>query len=337
MSWLNPYSLFMDLRNKYYDFFKNSQTDLNVPVISVGNITTGGSGKTPFIMYLIDLLNRDSLSKYSKSKPNILVVSKSYKASLNKPQEVILGSDDAISLYGDEPCLIKQKYSDVFVWSGPNKSKTAEAALMFYQTKNINIDLVLIDDGFSHRKLKRHLDIILIDASQNLKHYRMLPFGHMREDFKSLTRGQLIILTKVNQANPKTLVLIKDKIKNLGLKFIESHLITTLNPGVAENLTGFAFSGVANPLSFEKSLSDHKVHIIEHIKFPDHMTYNLENQNQIYQQFIKSKAQILFTTAKDAIKISHPELRKIIHVLNAQISISDAEEVKINETICTLL
>ena len=87
MNWLNPYSLIMDLRNKYYDVSENTQVILNRPVVSVGNITTGGSGKTPFIMYLIELLNRD---RHTKSKLNVLVVSKSYKASLNKPQEVIL-------------------------------------------------------------------------------------------------------------------------------------------------------------------------------------------------------------------------------------------------------
>lgn len=334
MNWLNPYSLIMDLRNKYYDVSENTQVILNRPVVSVGNITTGGSGKTPFIMYLIELLNRD---RHTKSKLNVLVVSKSYKASLNKPQEVILDFKNAISLFGDEPCLIKQKYPDIFVWSGPSKSKTAEAALSYYQTKNIKIDLILIDDGFSHRRLKRNLDIVLIDTSQSLKHYQMLPFGHLRENFKSLTRAQLIILTKVNQADPQVFNFLKEKLQKMNLNFIESNLLTTLNSAVADNTTAFAFSGVANPLSFEKSLSDHKVHTLDHIKFPDHMMYTLENQNQIYQRFLESKAQVLITTAKDAVKINHPELIKSMLVLSVKISISNSEEVKINETICKLL
>ena len=162
MNLFNPYSLMMNLRNKYYDSVENSQVDIQCPVISVGNLTTGGSGKTPFIMYLIQLL------KAKNSKLNILVVSKSYKAKLKQPQEVHVDSIESASLFGDEPCLIKKKYPFVFVWSGPSKSETALSALQHYKSKNIKIDLVLVDDGFSHRKLKRNLDIVLLDTTQSL-------------------------------------------------------------------------------------------------------------------------------------------------------------------------
>ncbi len=329
MSVYNPYSLFMDLRNKYYDTLESSQINIQTPVISVGNLTTGGSGKTPFIMYLIQLL------KTKNSKLNILVVSKSYKIKLKQPQEVILDSIDAVTMYGDEPCLIKKKYPEVNVWSGPNKSETALAALKYY--KSTKIDLILVDDGFSHRKLKRSLDIVLLDTTQSLAHYRVLPFGHMREDFSSLTRAQLIVLTKVNQARPETLNFLKQKIKDLNLSYIKTDLKTDFDQQISENTKAFVFSGIANPESFNKSLIDQKINIIEHMKFPDHMMYTDLNQNDIYQRFLRSKAELICTTAKDLIKINHSELLKNIKVLEAKIKIPTNEEVKIYETIRTLV
>ncbi len=331
MSSFNPYTLFMHLRNKYYDSAESSCVDIQTPVISVGNLTTGGSGKTPFIMYLIQLLNTRN------SKLNILVVSKSYKAKLKKPQEVIVQSIESVSLYGDEPCLIKKKCPDVNVWSGPNKSETAFTAVQYYKSKNIKIDLVLVDDGFSHRKLKRNLDIVLLDTTQSLKHYQILPFGHLREGFSSLARAQLIVLSKVNQASPEILNFLKQKIKSLSLNSIESDLKTDFDQKLSENTKAFVFSGIANPESFEKSLTDHKIQITEHMKFPDHMIYTDHNQNEIYQRFLASKAEVVCTTAKDLIKINHSDLLKNIKVLEAMIKISTSEEVKIYETIRTLV
>ena len=331
MNAFNPYSLFMDLRNKYYDTVKCSQINIQIPIISVGNLTAGGSGKTPFIMYLIQLM------KTNNSKLNILVVSKSYKTKLKQPQEVILDSIDAVSMYGDEPCLIKKKYPEANVWSGPNKSETVLAALKYYKSTQVRIDLILIDDGFSHRKLKRSLDIVLLDATQSLAHYRVLPFGHMREDFSSLIRAQLIVLTKVNQARPETLNFLKQKIKDLNLSYIKTDLKTDFDQQISENTKAFVFSGIANPESFKKSLIDQKINIIENMKFPDHMIYTDLNQNDIYQRFLSSKAELICTTAKDLIKINHSELLKNIKVLEAQIKIATNEEVKIYETIRTLV
>lgn len=328
MNLLNPYSLFMHLRNKYYDSIESSQSEIHCPVISVGNLTTGGSGKTPFIMYLIQLLNNKNL------KLNILVVSKSYKAKTKQPQEVSIDSIESVYAYGDEPCLIKKKYPDVNVWSGPNKSETVKTAMQYYKSKNSKIDLVLVDDGFSHRKLKRNLDIVLLDTTQNLQHYNLLPLGHLREDFRSLNRAGLVILTKVNQANSGTLKFLKQKINNLN--FIESDLLTNFDQNVSENAKAFLFSGIANPKSFEKSLIDQKIQIIDHLIFPDHRAYSSTDQNDIYQKFLKSKAEIICTTAKDMIKINHIGLLKSAQVLQAQIKISPYEEVKIYETICAL-
>lgn len=331
MTFLNPYSVFMDLRNKYYDKCVKDLIDAKINIVSVGNLTTGGSGKTPFIMYLIQLL------KTENPKLNILVVSKSYKAKIQHPQEVNVDSSESISLYGDEPCLIKKKYPEVFVWSGPRKSETVLAALKYYQTHKVKINLVLVDDGFSHRKLKRHLDIVLLDTTQSLAHYQLLPFGHLREDFSSLVRAQFIVLTKVNQANPETLSFLKQKIKNLNLKYIESDLQTDFAEQITANTKAFVFSGLANPESFEDSLIRHEINIVEHMKFPDHTMYTAKNQNEIYERFLASKADVVCTSAKDVIKINHTDLLKNIKVLEAQIKISTSEEGQIHEKICTLV
>ncbi|MEQ1723511.1 MAG: tetraacyldisaccharide 4'-kinase, partial [Pseudobdellovibrio sp.] len=166
------YHLLVASKNYMYDrkFFKSKK--ISAPVISVGNLSFGGVGKTPCIIFLAE-----ELSKTQK----VSIITKSYKASLKEPAPVNLDIERAAALYGDEACLIQAKLPHCRVWSGPVKYQTALASLIERP------QVVLLDDGFSHRQLCRNFDLILIDATVGFKDYQ-------REPISSLVRSSAVII-----------------------------------------------------------------------------------------------------------------------------------------------
>ena len=231
MKYLNPYSVFMDLKNYLYDekYFKQIQIDTKI--ISIGNLNTGGSGKTPLIRFVAEIL---------KNK-KILIVCKSYKATLKYPSEVNLTVSNAAQIYGDEACLLKQLLPGCDVWSGPSKSSTVFTAML-----KRKYDIILIDDGFSHRKIFRHRDIVLIDASRSRNHYQLFPFGQMREDWKTLKRSDLVILTKTEGLPIEKIQFLKEKIKLYQPRWVCAYFKTEFETQPASKKL-FLIAAIANP------------------------------------------------------------------------------------------
>lgn len=297
MKYLNPYRLVINAKNSLYSKGWLKPEKFPVPVISVGNLTTGGTGKTPVVLELISLLKGKS----------ILVVSKSYKADLPQPAEVTLENLKHTFMYGDEPCLIKKLAPHVFVWSGPHKTDTVEFALTHYQLQKQKIDVVIVDDAFSHRTLKRDLDIVLIDVSQPLEHYELIPFGHLREDIDQVLRSQLVILTKVNNANSETLNYFRNYLTTHKHPFIEAKALSVVN---SENKNIFLYSGIGNPAQLKNNLVASGYTVVKHLVYPDHHKYSLSEQSDILTQWrSKFSNSVLCATEKDLIKITDKDLK----------------------------
>ena len=328
MRYLNPYRLFIDSKNFLYNQGVFSGVYVDVPVISVGNLTTGGTGKTPVVIDLIKLLQE------KQAKKNILVVSKSYKASLRHPEAVDLSKPDATAVFGDEPCLIKMKYPHVHVWAGPNKSQTLQKAFSALTGKDIQIDAVVVDDGFSHRKIKRVFDLVLIDMSQPMSHYELLPFGHLREDIFHALRAQLVILTKVNNADPETLTWFRNFFSNRNHPYIETKSISKLD---CETKQLFLFSGIGNSKQLQSSLEKANFQIQKHIVFKDHHNYSEEDQLNLLAEWAKSPGTVICTTEKDFIKLTHPVLKSKVKVISLQIEFNVKDRDLLNEKIGQIL
>lgn len=326
MKYLNPYRIAVDTKNLFYKKGWLKPANFNVPVISVGNLTTGGTGKTPVVLELIELLKEKS----------VLVVSKSYKAQLHKPAEVTLENLQHTFMYGDEPCLIKKLAPQVFVWSGPHKTETVEFALEYYQFNNIKIDIVIVDDAFSHRALKRNLDIVLIDVSQPLSHYKLLPLGHLREDLENVFRSELVILTKTNNANEETLRFFKDYLAAKKHPVIQSEAISSV--ASSDNKKLFVYSGIGNSKQLKANLEKSGYLVINHLDYPDHHKYSESEQKDILQKWQSNYADsTLCATAKDLVKISNQELRAKTKVIDLKLQFSNLDKDLLNAKISQII
>lgn len=318
MKYLNPYRLAISTKNFLYEKGWLKPEKFSVPVISVGNLTTGGTGKTPVVLELISMLKDKS----------ILVVSKSYKASLPVPAEIT--SDNLIhtAIYGDEPCLIKKLAPQVSVWSGPHKTDTVEIALERLASRKQKIDVIIVDDAFSHRTLKRDLDIVLIDVSQPLEHYQLIPFGHLREDIDQVLRSHLVILTKVNNADVETYKFFRDFLALHKHPVLESNAKSFVD---SANKYLFLFSAIGNPTQLRVNLEKSGFKVVKHQAFSDHHAYTLSEQSDILTQWrSKYSESVLCATEKDLVKITDADLKAQTKVISLQLEFSQADRDLLN-------
>lgn len=312
---LNPYSLLIDLKNYLYDQNYFKQFHPNTRVISIGNLNTGGSGKTPLTQYLASLV----------PEKKILIVCRSYKASLSEPSQVDLLSPHAADIYGDEACLLKQLLPWCDVWSGPSKSETVKAAV-----KNNSYDFIFIDDGFSHRKLFRHKDIVVVDLSRDKSHYQLLPFGHMREDWKTLTRSHLVIFTKSEGLTQNQVKYYVDQVGPFQKNMIRAQMTTVLE---SKNKNIYLVTGLGNPEKLKANLQDLGYQVVKYQFYPDHYSFPESEQLEILKNAQSHPELQLVMTAKDRVKITNPELFKRIQCADLSVSMTDADRKIFYDTI----
>ncbi len=316
MDYLNPYSVFIDLKNYFYDQKILKQIQTKIKIISIGNLNTGGSGKTPMIQFLAEALNDQK----------ILIVCKSYKALLKKPSRVDLTSQNAVAIYGDEACLLQKLLPQCQVWSGPHKTETVFAALTKYQ----NYDIILIDDGFSHRKLFRHRDIILVDASRKTSHYQLFPLGQMRESWKTLKRSDLVILTKTEGLTEEQKKYFHHKINPHQKNLIESQFKSNLQ---SENKDLFLITGIANPEKLKTDLQHSGYSVLKEKFYADHFAFPKSEQIRLLNEIEKNKNLQPVMTAKDLIKVTNSELIGKIKLVDLKITFTDQARKILNEKI----
>ena len=203
------YGAVTTLRNYLYDTNILSASKLPCKVISIGNITTGGSGKTPTVEFLA--LYLQSIGK------NVGIVSRGYGRSSRHVKLVTDGFDKPNSWeqYGDEAFLLSQNLNSIPIVVGESKYK---AGLKI--TSMFDLDVVIIDDGFQHRSLHRDLDIVLINSKDNKSTHKLLPIGNLREKISGLKRADMIIYTKTNVHN--NLKYLNRLLKNVNIEKIKS-------------------------------------------------------------------------------------------------------------------
>jgi len=234
--WLLPFSLLFRLavylRNLLYDFNLLPIVKLNVPVISVGNLTVGGTGKTPAVEYIARLLLSNHLRPaivtrgYGRKQLGTVVVSDGEKIC------------SAIEAGGDEALQLAKRLQHAVVIADEKKFRGAQ-----YAWENFKIDAVIVDDGFQHRKLHRDLNIVLIDVPSFFENRWMLPAGPFREPFGSVSRADVVIFSNAGKCKPGTL----DKLSYQTSRNSSAILFTaSLEPKFFENLA----TGEHLPISF---------------------------------------------------------------------------------------
>ncbi len=329
------YSVIIYFRNKFYDIGILKSVKVSKPVVSVGNITTGGTGKTPVTILTADYY----LSKGLRTG----IISRGYK---RKSNELVLVSDgesinENIEESGDELVLIANRLIEkhkgkLFIAACSDRVYAAE-----FLIKKFNPDVLILDDGFQHRRLKRDLDIVLVDSNNLLKHKFLnsfsIPSGILRESFANLKRTGLIIQNNKNKPQPLLPGLIKSGKNIILLRYKTEYLIDNKNSILPKSKKdAVVFSGIANNESFIEMLKDLNICISEVIKFPDHINYTQSDIEVLKKKYIKEN--IIITTEKDFIKIRQfPDFVNNYPVYYLKLSIEandyDSLNSKLNEAV----
>ena len=296
MSWL--YGCTIWVRNQFYNFGWIKTTSFDKPVISVGNITSGGTGKTPLVIYLAQLL-----LKHGK-KPGI--ISRGYGRKSQGMQIVhdgkkLLSNSETI---GDEPCLMARVLENVPVVVCEERSRGIRQLLDYY-----SVNVIIMDDSFQHRKVNRDLDILTVSSNDKKTDYRLLPWGNLREPLKNINRANYVIYTKTE--NHKTPAIHSKFQPFLKTNPINSSLLPTLMKYNASNYQKsqppgkpiFAFCGIAEPHSFISTAEELSL-IVEGRKFfQDHQEYTEAIIQKLSEQIRASSISHVLTTEKDMVKL----------------------------------
>ena len=304
------------LRNKLYDWQIFKSKNLTKPVISIGNLQMGGTGKTPLIIFLMNKLQNEGFK--------VGVLSRGYKRKSNN--EIILASNNKqdknfYPSVGDEPAIFLKELRNGTLGIGGDRFGVGTKIL-----EENEIDLFLLDDALQHRKLHRDLDICLIDMSRWNRHPFLFPFSYLRDCKSSLKRCHAVILTKIGEKVEKAKN-INDNISNkFNIPVFEGDLkiqsclnINNENEISLSELKGkkvVAFCGIAHPDHFFSMLKQTGADVVLEMRFPDHYHYSSDDLQQLGKMLKGIEINTAITTEKDAVKLSH--LVKDISVKNIE-------------------
>ena len=303
---------------------------LAAPVISVGNITTGGTGKTP----LVEFIARALTQKGHKG----CVLTRGYGRA-NSGRRVLVSDGRRIlaneNEAGDEPRLLAEKLLGVAaVISDADRFAAGEWAI-----KNLGSNVFLLDDGFQHLRLARDLNIIAIDATSPWGQGHLLPWGHLREPMRELSRADCVVITRADQLDSVSMLLKQigqwapDKplftsrmtisgVKRLGAKFTEDRGQGSERVGVIPQPVG-AFCAIGNPASFILQLKNAGCDPASTTIFPDHYRYSEGDIASVVRKAKAAGANSLITTAKDEVKLRGFSFELPCYVLEIEISFDD--------------
>lgn len=266
-------------------------------IISVGNIALGGTGKTPFCIYLAEKLLNDGA--------RICILSRGYKGKIGLDTNIIHDGNGFL-LYppeaADEPFLIASRLKEACVITGKDRRQSLNTA-----KSTFNPDYVILDDGFQHRQIDRDVDIVLLDHANPLSTGFVFPFGYLRERPKALSRADIIVFTRaVNNKVPESVVrYVSDKpvffsdTKISGFYYKDE----AMDEGSLKNSTFFLFSGIASNRKFFDMV--YKTNILVKGKrfYTDHHFYKERDFKKLIKEKKESGADFFLTTEKDYVKL----------------------------------
>ncbi len=341
--WLLPlswfYGLAVDIRNALFDMGVLPSVSYDIPIINVGNITVGGTGKTPHVEYLIRLLS---------GRYRVAVLSRGYK---RKTSGYLLSSvASTIEEIGDEPWQIKQKYPDVYVAVDANRRRGIERLMTDEATKDVEV--ILLDDAYQHRYVKPGHNILLVDYHRIISDDRLLPAGCLRERPSSSRRATTVIVTKC--PGHITAMGFRVILSALHIRPYQQLFFSTFAYGTMRQLWGngsldpealrkenthvLLLTGIGNPRQMEQDMRRFVQHITP-LSFPDHHYYTKRDADTIHQALLAlPKPHIIVTTEKDAARLLHlqglsEEVKRCTYVLPIEIRIMRDEKDKFDKTI----
>jgi len=340
--WLTPlswiYGIGVAIRNKLFDAGLLKQKSFSIPVISVGNITVGGSGKTPHVEFIINML---------KDHYKVAVLSRGYKRK--SCGYVLAHTETKMPQIGDEPFQMKQKFPDVYVAVDKKRVRGIKHLMKDDRTKDVEV--VVLDDAYQHRYVKPDVNILLVDYHRIIINDRLLPAGRLREPKVAKERADIVIITKC----PDTLKPIDFRVlkKTLDLRPYQELYFTSIayQPLIAafgndsRKITDIRqednillVTGIASPKQIENDLASHCSHI-RTMEFADHHQFTHSDVEKIEKAFMSMpEPRMIVTTEKDFTRLSHLKhlsetLKQNMYILPIKIEFKHDKETEFSNTI----
>ncbi|BEH00571.1 tetraacyldisaccharide 4'-kinase [Bacteroides sedimenti] len=337
------YGLGVNLRNKLFDWGILKSKSYEIPIICIGNITVGGTGKTPHTEYLIRLL---------KNEFKIAVLSRGYK---RKSKGFVLATEDSSAKnIGDEPYQIKQKFPEVIV--SVDKDRCHGIEMLMEENSNPRLDAILLDDAFQHRYVSPGLSILLVDFNRLICDDALLPAGRLREPEHGKIRANMVIVTKCPQRmKPMDYRIIS---KRLDLYPYQELYFTTYKYGgltplfpeygatrktlaqIEKNEQVLLLTGIASPKQMMQDLERYTSQITP-VTFSDHHDFGENDLKTIKETFnrLSGNKKIIVTTEKDAARLSQishiidEEVKKSIYILPIEVKFLLNQDEMFNQNI----
>ena len=308
------YKIAIGVRNKLFDWKVLSSEEFDLPVISVGNLTAGGTGKTPHTEHLISLLH---------DKYKVALLSRGYKRKTTGYQ--LATSDSTFQQIGDEPYQIKKKFPDIYVAVDADRRHGIHKLCKEDSSKDVEV--IVLDDAFQHRYVTPGISIVLMDYNRPIYEDAMIPAGMLREPASSLHRAQVIIVTKC----PKDIRPIDFRIvtKHLDLRPYQRLYFTTFRygnlrafraphtqkalPTLSKDTHILLITGIASATPLVEKLREHTQNIT-HLEYDDHHSFTPAELQHISKTFSKIDAadKLIITTEKDAARLKSLPLDDIV-------------------------
>jgi tetraacyldisaccharide 4'-kinase len=316
------YWIITSIRNRLYDFgLLKTMSIEDVRIICVGNITVGGTGKTPAVQYLA--------KEYIKKGKKVGIVSRGYKGERNedpflvRDYEKIYGNSKSC---GDEAYLHSLELS-IPVMVGKDRYKACKILKERYE-----LDIIILDDGFQHRRLKRDENIVLVDATNPFGGGNLLPKGRLREDIKGLHRATEFIITKSDLVEVSKIDEIKRELAVYGksIKVSKHGPVFLKNQNSKKNLLEIKgkrvllFSALANPMQFVKTIEKLEPSVVENIAYSDHYYFSEEDFSYINQKAFEFEADYIISTEKDYVKYAERYERENLFYLKIEFEILES-------------
>ncbi|MGM0436893.1 MAG: tetraacyldisaccharide 4'-kinase [Bacillota bacterium] len=302
------YLVIIKIRDIFYKIGIFKSKKLDTKTISVGNITTGGTGKTPVVEKLA--------SELSAKDKKVGILSRGYHSEGDTPLVISDGQEilTELSKAGDELYMMASHLSGIPIVKGKDRHKAGELAI-----SEFDLDMLIVDDSFQHLQLDRDLDIVVIDALNPFGYDHLLPRGILREPLSSLKRSDIVIVSRTDQVNESKLEDIKNTIYSHNSEadiFTSNHCPVKLkslasnNENDGKNISDLkgkkvlALSGIGNPDSFVKSLEELDIKVVETAIYPDHYDYDQDDVMDIMMKAQLNGVDFIITTEKDSVKFN---------------------------------
>lgn len=318
------YSMIMSMRARLYSRRLFSVNTFDIPVVSVGNLTMGGTGKTPMVAALAE--------HFVQQGRRVAIVSRGYGGSVREPVNVVSDGETTFlspGEAGDEPVMLARSLPGVVVLTGRKRALPCRHAI-----ERFNVDIIILDDGFQHMAVERDLNLVLFNATSLAGNSRVFPGGELREPVSALNRADAFIITGLTDENRARALAFSQLLRS---RFSQQPVFTTttkpsslvpLRPADetvrTPSLPLFAFSGIAHPERFYAQLEGCGYQIQGELSFQDHKEYSQGEMRKIEKHARASGAKGIVTTFKDAVKLEQVQFSLPVFYLKISSLCDDA-------------